>query len=56
MSNRFYHCNSAKGKRDLVILLGDAQPLSPEGQYDVNERIVEFFKMLGGRTIYTIGG
>ena len=55
VSNRFY-CHRAKGKRDLVILLGDAQPLSPEGQYDVNERIVEFFKMLGGREIYTIGG
>jgi hypothetical protein len=54
VSNRFYHCKAQK--RDLVILLGDVQPLSPEGQYDVNERIVEFFKMLGGKTIYTIGG
>ena len=55
VSNRFY-CFREKGKRDLVILLGDAQPLSPEGQYDVNERIVEFFKLLGGREVYTIGG
>lgn len=55
VSNRFYH-STGKGKRDILILLGDAQPLSPEGQYDVNERIVEFFKMLGGRELYTIGG
>ena len=56
VSNRFYHCKASEGKRDLVLLLGDVQPLSPEGQYDVNERIVEFFKMLGGNTIFTIGG
>ena len=56
VSNRLYQCRIPKGKHDIVILLGDVQPLSPEGQYDVNERIVEFFKMLGGNTIYTIGG
>jgi uncharacterized protein (TIGR00162 family) len=56
VSNRFYLSKGAKGKSDIVILLGDAQPLSPEGQYEVNEKIVEFFKHLGGRRIYTIGG
>ncbi len=57
VSNRFYYYkNKNKKGRDLVILMGDCQPLSPEGQYDVNERIVKFFKNLGGNTIYTIGG
>jgi hypothetical protein len=56
VSNRFYYVKGKPGKNDLIILLGDAQPLTPEGQYDVNERIVEFFKMLGGSRIYTIGG
>ena len=56
VSNRFYYCKGQKGKRDLVILLGDVQPMTSEGQYDVNERIVEFFQKLGGNTIYTIGG
>lgn len=56
VSNRFYRCKNPKAKRDMVLLLGDVQPVSPEGQYDVNDRIVEFFKMLGGNTIYTIGG
>ncbi|MDE1855048.1 MAG: proteasome assembly chaperone family protein [Candidatus Micrarchaeota archaeon] len=56
VSNRFYYAKGVKGKSDVVILLGDAQPLTPEGQYEVNERIVEFFKHLGGTRIYTIGG
>ncbi len=56
VSNRFYFASPGRGKNDIVILLGDAQPLTPEGQYDVNEKIVEFFKQLGGQRIFTIGG
>jgi len=56
VSNRFYYYKDKRGKNDIIILLGDAQPLTPEGQYDVNEKIVEFFKQLGGKKVYTIGG
>lgn len=56
ISNRFYYAKNTKGGNDIVILLGDAQPLSPEGQYEVNEKIVEFFKQLGGKQVFTIGG
>lgn len=56
VSSRFYYAKGRKGKSDVVILIGDAQPLSPEGQYEVNEKIVEFFKQLGGSRIFTIGG
>ncbi len=56
VSNRFYLIRR-KGKQDVVILTGDAQALSPEGQYEVNHRIVRFFKKkLNGTFIYTIGG
>lgn len=55
VSNRFYYYKN-KGGKDVVILLGDYQAGSPEGQYEVNERIVEFFKSIGGTEIYTIGG
>ncbi len=54
ISNRFYVKSSKKGS--IMILLGDTQAPSPEGQYEVNEEIVRFFKSLGGKTIYTIGG
>lgn len=54
ISNRFYY-KEVKG-RSIVILLGDTQAGTPEGQYEVNEKIVRFFKSLGGKKIYTIGG
>lgn len=56
VNNRFYYYRNRKGGSDIILLLGDCQPMTPEGQYDVNEKIVEFFKMLGGRKLYTIGG
>jgi uncharacterized protein len=56
INNRFYYIKGKKGGNDIVLLIGDAQPLTPEGQYEVNEKIVEFFKHLGGKQIYTIGG
>ncbi|HVA83105.1 MAG TPA: PAC2 family protein, partial [Candidatus Aquilonibacter sp.] len=59
VSNRFYLWkNPAKDKnaRDIIILVGDFQAMSSEGQYELNEKIVKFFKKVGGKTIYTIGG
>jgi uncharacterized protein len=55
VSNRFY---LAKGKtNDIVILTGDVQAITPEGQFEVNRRIVSFFKKtLKGNVIYTLGG
>ncbi len=55
VSNRFYHFKNKKG-RSIVVLVGDAQASSPRGQYEVNEKIVRFFKRLGGKTIYSVGG
>ncbi len=58
-NNRFYYYkDKRKGSNhhDIVILVGDVQAISTEGQYEVNEKIVKFFKSLGGKTIYTIGG
>ncbi|MDE1870678.1 MAG: PAC2 family protein [Candidatus Micrarchaeota archaeon] len=58
VNNRFYLIKAKKqSESDIVILTGDAQAVTPEGQYEVNSKIVEFFKeRLGGRFIYTIGG
>ena len=57
MSNKFYLIRTKNIKNDIVILTGDFQPMSPEGQYDINERITEFFvNELNGKFIYTIGG
>ncbi len=56
VSNRFYLCRNEKTKQDIIILVGDMQAGTPEGQYEINDRIVNFFQALGGKTIYTVGG
>ncbi len=57
VSNRFYLLPGKKGASDIIILTGDVQAVSPEGQFAVNKRIVHFFrKRLGGTFIYTLGG
>ncbi len=59
VNNRFYHVPMSKGKKlknDIIILVGDFQAMTSEGQYEINDKIVRFFKKLGGKTIYTIGG
>jgi len=58
VNNRLYLIKSKKPSgNDIIILTGDAQALSPEGQYEVNWKIINFFKdQLDGKFIYTIGG
>jgi uncharacterized protein (TIGR00162 family) len=59
VNNRFYYWkNTSKSKTasDIVLLLGDAQAVTTEGQYEVNEKIIKFFNYLGGKKVITIGG
>ncbi|MGC8687219.1 MAG: proteasome assembly chaperone family protein [Candidatus Micrarchaeia archaeon] len=56
VNNRFYYIKQKAGN-DIVILTGDVQAVTPEGQYEVNEKIIDFFKdKLNGSFVYTIGG
>ena len=56
-SNKFYLVKGKKKQRDLIIVTGDVQAISPEGQYEVNSLIVDFLvDALKCTTIYTIGG
>lgn len=43
-------------KRDLVILRGDLQPLTVEGQYEVTAKILSFFSRLGGKEVVAMAG
>ncbi|MHA1859559.1 MAG: proteasome assembly chaperone family protein [Candidatus Asgardarchaeia archaeon] len=46
-----------KGKeKELMILIGDVQPVTPEGQFEVNSKILDYFEAKGGKLIYTLGG
>ncbi|MFH0832645.1 MAG: proteasome assembly chaperone family protein [Candidatus Aenigmatarchaeota archaeon] len=45
-----------KGKRDIIVLSGDTQSISPEGHYEICESILEFANKLGVKEIITLGG
>src|SRR2546423_15334964 len=42
--------------QDLVLLTGDYQGLTPEGQYELSDFILQELKKLGVRRIFTLGG
>lgn len=52
MKNVLYYC---KGKaHDLVLLSGDAQPVTPESEYEMADEITKICDKLGVKTIYTL--
>jgi len=57
-NNSFYLLKAKKGiKNDIVLLTGDAQGISSRGRYEINAKILDFFReKLKGSFIYTIGG
>ncbi len=53
-SMRFYHAKLKK--RDIVLVKGDLQPLTVEGQYEVSGRALSFFESLGGSDVLAMAG
>ncbi len=54
IKNEFYY---VKGKaRDIVILIGDAQSITPEGHYQVVDKILDVSEKLGVKEMITLGG
>jgi len=51
---RFYYARL--GKRDVVLVRGDLQPLTVEGQYEVSAHVLSFFKSLGGSDVLAMAG
>jgi uncharacterized protein len=57
MKNEFYYLKSAgEDKKDYIILVGNTQGLSPEGQYDICGVIIAFVKKYGVKEMFTLGG
>ncbi len=53
----FYAWKRRQGQGgDLILLTGDAQAQTIEGQYEVSDEIIEFARRCGVGTILTIGG
>lgn len=57
MVNEFYYLKAKDEiKRDYIILVGNTQGLSPEGQYELCSIILDFIKKYGVKYMYTLGG
>lgn len=51
---KFYY--KKLGKSDLVIMRGDLQPITIEGQYEVCSKALNFFKDVGGSQVVAMAG
>ncbi len=50
----FYHAKLKS--RDVVLVRGDLQPLTVEGQYEVSSKLLSFFSSLGGKEVVAMAG
>jgi uncharacterized protein (TIGR00162 family) len=56
VNNEMYY-SKGEGKRpDLIILVGDYQGLTPDGQYELSDHTLQIAKRYGVSMIYTLGG
>ena len=48
------HIAKINDKRDGIFITGDAQPITPDGNYQVSDKIINFAKELGVREVFTL--
>ena len=57
VNNEFYYWKSKnKKQRDLILLTGDYQGLSSQGQYELVEKILDIIEEFGVKEMVTLGG
>lgn len=56
LKNEFYYWKNEHGDNDLILLTGDSQAQTVEGQYEVADTILEYAKKKNVKIIITIGG
>jgi uncharacterized protein (TIGR00162 family) len=54
VDNELYYYKGKK--RDLILLIGDYQGLTPDGQYEIADRILQLLQSFNVKEIYTMGG
>lgn len=52
MKNTLYYCKNKSN--DVVFLTGDAQPITPESEYEMADEITKICEKIGVKTIYTL--
>jgi uncharacterized protein (TIGR00162 family) len=52
----FYYKREGDKGPDVILLVGDYQGLTPEGQYELASAIIDLCSEMGVKRIYTLGG
>jgi hypothetical protein len=52
----FYYKAKNSQQRDLIILVGDYQGISPEGQYELTDRVLALASKMGAKEVFTLAG
>jgi uncharacterized protein (TIGR00162 family) len=56
VNNELYYSRGDGGRPDLILLIGDYQGLTPEGQYELSDHVLDIAKQFGVKMIFTLGG
>jgi hypothetical protein len=56
VSNELYYVKMPDAAHDIIILVGDYQGLTPEGQYELSYHMLEYARSLNVKRMYTLGG
>lgn len=57
VNNEFYYWKAKRrNQRDLILLTGDYQALSSNGQYELAEKILDIAEEFNAKEIFTLGG
>jgi len=56
LRNDFYYWKKKNGMNDLILLTGDSQAQTIEGQYEVASSILDYAEKKGVKLVITIGG
>ena len=56
VNNELYYSKGEGGRPDLIMLLGDYQGLTPEGQYELSDHVLQVAIKFGAKMVFTLGG
>lgn len=56
MKGEFHFWHNKTGEKDLVVFSANEQPYSPEGQYELAEKVLDFIRNMAPTRLITMGG
>ncbi|MCL4435290.1 MAG: proteasome assembly chaperone family protein [Thaumarchaeota archaeon] len=54
IKNELYYWRSKDSSNDLILYTGDSQPITPDADYEVADRILELTRKMGAKKVYAL--